>query len=254
MRVTVCELPGQPASLATPWNALCQHTQQAQTELLALPEFAFVEPMWEAERFDPQRWDDAVALTDAWMRRLPELGAACVVGARPVTDGGRPFNEGFAWTPQAGYQRLRRKFYLPDEPGGWEARWFDRGDSTFPSFDIAGHPMALNICTELWALDTFADYAQQGVQAIVTPRATARATLDKWLAMGTVAAVRTGAFSISSNRVDEHGSYGGMGWVIGPDGAVLARTSAQQPICTIDIDLTETQQARQTYPRYVFAT
>lgn len=252
MRVTICELPSQPAAFTPAWQGLCEHTLQARPELLVLPEFSFVEPLWEAEHFDPHRWDDAVAQTDAWMQRLPELGAACVVGARPITEGSRPFNEGFAWTPQLGYQRLRRKFHLPDEPGGWEARWFDRGDATFPPLDIAGHSMALNICTELWALETFASYAQQGVQAIITPRATARATVEKWLAMGTVAAVRAGAFSLSSNRVDEDGTYGGAGWVIDPDGALLARTTAQEPFCTVDIYLSATQQARHTYPRYVF--
>lgn len=258
MRTTVCELPHAPALLDAAWAALCAHTCGEKSELVLLPEFAFVEPVWETLPMDPARWDAAVALSDAWMARLHELGSGWVVGARPVTVDGRRFNQGFAWSRQGGCQPLRRKYHLPDEPGGWEARWFERGDAAFPRFAAGPLGFGLNICSELWALDTYAGYAAQaepgGVQAILSPRATAAATTEKWLAVGTVAAVRTGAYSLSSNRVDAAaGTYGGAGWAIGPDGALLARTSAQQPFCTVDLDLDAVAAARGTYPRYVFA-
>jgi N-carbamoylputrescine amidase len=35
----------------------------------------------------------------------------------------------------------------------------------------------LNICTELWALETYAGYAARGVQVILSPRATEAATM-----------------------------------------------------------------------------
>jgi predicted amidohydrolase len=264
MRTTVCELPYQPPLLDAAWAALCDHTRSARSELVLLPEFAFVEPMWETATADAARWSAAVALSDAWEARLPELGADWVVGARPVTDGGQRFNEGFLWSTQTGYSPLRRKFYLPDEPGGWEAQWFERGDAAFPRFHAGPLAFGLNICTELWALDTYAGYLDtaerpedpglSGVQAILSPRATAAATTDKWMAVGTVAAVRSGAYSLSSNRADHAaGTYGGAGWVISPNGALLARTTAQQPFCTVDIDLGAVATARDTYPRYVFA-
>ena len=255
MRATVCELPYQPDQLEAAWAALCAHTHSAQSELVLLPEFAFVEPVWESLPADPARWGAAVALSDAWATRLPELGADWVVGARPVTIGGQRLNEGFLWSAQTGYAPLRRKFHLPDEPGGWEAQWFERGDAAFPRFNAGPLAFGLNICTELWALDTYAHYAALGgLQAILSPRATAAATTDKWLAVGTVAAVRTGAYSLSSNRADHAaGTYGGAGWVISPDGALLARTTAEQPFCTADIDLNAATTAHGTYPRYVFA-
>jgi N-carbamoylputrescine amidase len=90
------------------------------------------------------------------------------------------------------------------------------------------------------------------VQVILSPRATATATSTKWLSVGLVAAVRTGAFSVSSNRVDPTGAYGGVGWIIGPDGELLATTSAAEPYATLDIDLTAPAKARGGYPRYVF--
>ena len=104
-----------------------------------------------------------------------------------------------------GVTPLRSKFFLPDEPGGWEANWFDRGDREFPAFQTGALSFGLNICSDLWALETYAPYAERGVHVILSPRATSRATMAKWLSVGVVAAVRSGAFSVSSNRVDPTG-------------------------------------------------
>jgi N-carbamoylputrescine amidase len=37
----------------------------------------------------------------------------------------------------------------------------------------------VNICTELWALGTYAAYAARGVELVLSPRATASATAAK---------------------------------------------------------------------------
>ena len=252
MRVTVCELPHEHTALQTAWAALCEHTWRQSSELVLLPEFAMVEPVWEMEQFDLARWNDAEALCESWLSGLTELDAAHVVGTRPTTIDGRRFNEGYLASAADGVVPLRRKFFLPDQPGGWEARWFDSGDPIFPAFHAGGLSFGLNICTELWALESYAAYPRCGVQAILSPRATAAATTAKWLSVGVVAAVRSGAFSLSSNRVDPTGECGGVGWIISPDGEILATTSRDVPFVTIDIDLTEPVAARASYPRYIF--
>lgn len=252
MRVTVCELPHEPGALAAAWAGLCEHTWRHESELVLLPEFAMAEPVWEDPRFDAARWARVEAVSDGWLQLLPELHAAHVVGTRPVTVDGRRFNQGYIRSRAAGLLPLRRKFHLPSEPGGWEARWFDRGDREFPVFHAGSVSFGLNICTELWALETYAAYAAQGVQMILSPRATAAATAAKWLSVGVVAAVRSGAFSVSSNRVEPAGAYGGAGWIISPDGEVLATTAAAAPFATVDIDLTAATADRDGYPRYVF--
>lgn len=251
MRVTVCELPHEPRALAAAWAALCKHTARHASELVLLPEFAMVDPVWMHEHFDAARWADAQALSEIWRHRFAELSAAHVVGTRPATIDGRPFNQGFLWSASGDLVPLRRKFYLPDEPGNWEARWFGRGDSDFPEYHAGACSFGLNICTELWALETYAAYAARGVQLIVSPRATASATTTKWLSVGVVAAVRSGAFSVSSNRVEPTGACGGVGWIIDPYGNVLARTSAGTPFATVDIDLSCSAAARAAYPGYV---
>jgi N-carbamoylputrescine amidase len=253
MRVTVCELPHEPRALASAWDALCEHTARHSSELLLLPEFAMVEALWQDERVDAVRWEAAAALGDAWRNRLAELRVAHVVGTRPVTLDGRPFNQGFLWSAPGDLVPLRSKFFRPEEPGNWEARWFDRGDAEFAAYAVDGWSFGLNICTELWALETYAAYAAAGVQMILAPRATEARTLAKWLAVGVVAAVRAGAWCLSSNRVDPTGTFGGGGWIIDPQGEILARTTWNAPFATLDLDLAAPAAARAAYPGYVFA-
>ncbi len=252
MRVTVCELPQEPLALDSAWAGLCRHVSEQGSELVLLPEFAMVDAVWEMERFDAERWAEALAQGDTLLERLPALGAERVVGTRPTSAQGRRFNEGFLWSRSGGLAPLRRKYFMPAEPGGWEAAWFDRGDAAFPAYQSRGLRFGLNICTELWALESYAAYGARGVQVILSPRATSATTLAKWFAAGVVAAVRSGAFSLSSNRVDPTGACGGGGWIIGPEGEVLARTSAESPWVTVDIDLASQAEGRHGYPRYVF--
>jgi N-carbamoylputrescine amidase len=252
MRVTVCELPHEPAALEAAWAALCAHTSREASELVLLPELAMVEPLWAQERFDLARWRDAEELSDHWLARLTELRTTFVVGTRPVTIDGRLLNQGYLAFTDGNVAPLRSKCHLPEEAGSWEARWFDRGHPVFPPYRAGALSFGLNICTELWALESYAEYARRGVQAILAPRATAATTTAKWLAAGVVAAVRSGAFSLSSNRVAPTGACGGIGWIISPDGQILATTSCDAPFVTIDIDLDASTKARTTYPRYVF--
>ena len=253
MRVTVCELPHEPAAFAAAWAALCDHTRAHASQFVLLPEFAMLEPVWESAHFDAARWNANVALNDIQLGRLAELGVEHVVGTRPVSMNGRRLNQGYLWSRDAGVQPLRSKYFLPDEPGNWEATWFHRGDREFPLFHAGPVSFGVNICSELWALETYGTYAGLDAQLVLSPRATELATTMKWLAVGVVAAIRSGAFSLSSNRVDPTGACGGGGWIIDPAGEILALTSSVEPFATRDIDLTKAAKAKQSYPRYVFS-
>jgi N-carbamoylputrescine amidase len=253
MRVTVCELPHEPAALEAAWSELCEHTARERSALVLLPEFAFVEPFWEAHAFDANRWARVTAISDAWMQRLNELEVAHVVGTRPATENGLHFNEGFLWSRGQPCRSLRRKYFMPDEPGGWESRWFAPGDAEFPGYAAGDLTFGLNICTELWALETYAAYAAASVGAVMCPRATSATTTDKWRAAGVVAAVRSGAYCLSSNRAHHGGSGGGIGWIIGPDGELLAQTSTGTPFATRKIDVYAAAAAQATYPRYALS-
>jgi N-carbamoylputrescine amidase len=99
----------------------------------------------------------------------------------------------------------------------------------------------------------FTQHNYPDVDLVVVPRATPAETGEKWLAGGATHAVTSGAFCISSNRAETAAGtvMGGLGWIIDPDGAVLARTDDAEPVVIRDIDLTDVQIAKGTYPRYV---
>jgi N-carbamoylputrescine amidase len=250
MRVTVCELPHETHALAAAWAGLREHTVAHQSQLVLLPEFAMLDPVWESERYDAARWYATESLSDRRLARIPELGAKMVVGTRPARVNGRRLNQAYLWSFHDVMRPLRSKYFLPDEPGNWEATWFQRGDPEFPAYRSGSISFGVNICTELWALETYTSYAALGLELLLTPRATAWATTAKWLAAGVVAAVRSGAFSLSSNRVDPSGACGGRSWIIDPAGEILAITSAAEPFATCDLDLTRAAQAKQSYPGY----
>ena len=256
MRVTVCELPHEPGALAAAWADLCEHTRAHASELVLLPELAMVEPVWQSERFDTGRWSAIETLSDEWLLRLPELRAEHVVGTRPWCAGTRRLNQAYLRSyvgDDVRIQPLRSKYFMPEEPGTWEATWFDRGDPGFPAFRAGSVTFGVNVCSELWALETYGAYAALGVDLLLSPRATALETMETWLAVGVVAAVRSGAFSLSSNRVDPSGACGGGSWIIDPSGELLALTSPAEPFATRDIDLRKAEKAQTSYPRYVFA-
>lgn len=254
MRVTACELPDARQDFERAWQQLVRHAREERSELVVLPEMPFHPWFATSREFDPAVWAAAVAAHDAWETRLPELAPAAVIGTRPMDFGNYRYNAGFLWRPQTGnLASAHSKAYLPDEEGTWEASWYQAATPEFVPIDLGEACIGFLICSELWAMEQARLYGKENVHLLVTPRLTSRATLDKWLAAGRVAAVLAGAFGLSSNRVDASGTYGGRGWIVAPDGDVIAVTSSDEPFVTRDVDLSLAERAKATYPRYVIA-
>ncbi|MCP3902462.1 MAG: carbon-nitrogen hydrolase family protein [Planctomycetes bacterium] len=193
---------------------------------------------------------------DAWRPRLAELGAERVVGTRPIVDGGRHYNEAFAWTRDTdACIAAHRKRHLPEEEGFWESSWYTRGDDDSEVVDAAGVRIGFAICTEIWFHGHARACGRRAAHVIASPRATLASSTDKWIAGGRTAAVVSGAFSLSSNfrgSAGALGRWGGTGWIIDPEeGDVLGTTSPDRPFLTLDIDLARADAAKSTYPRYV---
>lgn len=259
-RVTVCQIDGGRRD--EDWQALCRHARERGSDLVVLPELPFSPWLAAREHADPAAWQACVADHDRWITRLGELGAPTVVGSRPTVgdaaDAAR-FNMGFVWTPRHGAVPAHAKTFLPDEKGYWEASWYDRGPVRFDAMTTPAGRLGFLICTELWFLERARSYGRAGVTLLVTPRASPAETLDKWVAGGRTAAVCSGAYGLSSNHAGSAEGVdgvdgiemGGGGWVIAPDGDVLALTTRDEPFVTVDIDLAVAEAAKSTYPRYV---
>lgn len=259
MIVTVCQLRVDRAACpGESWPALAAHVHAHQSDLVLLPEMPFYPWPFARRPFNPAAWEAAERAHESWLLRLGELAPAAVAASRPVTRAGARLNEGFLWSAAGGYSAAHDKHYLPDEDGFWEASWYARGDGSFQPLPVLPDESAPQagflICTELWFLERARAYGQAGAHLLLVPRATELRTLDRWLAAGRVAAIVAGAYVLSSNH-DGGGAaaapLGGQGWVVDPEGEVLALTSPSRPFVSVEIDLERARLARTTYPRYV---
>jgi N-carbamoylputrescine amidase len=255
MRVTVCQLPSDVHQLDAEWNRLVEHCRQERSELVLLPEMPFSRWLAASAEVDQSAWMSAVVQHDSWRKALVDLAPATVVSTQPVVRDEANHNEGYVWSEADGYRPGHLKYYLPNEPGFWEAEWYERGPKVFAPVVTAGLSLGFLICTELWFTEHARSYAKQGLQILAAPRATGLSSADKWLAGGRVAAVMSGAFCLSSNRAGIGGDgfeWGGQGWIIEPEeGQVLGLTTDDEPFVTVDIDLEVAATAKTTYPRYV---
>lgn len=254
MKVTVCQLGDNPKTFAFDWERLVAHVSAEQTEIILLPEMPFFPWFACSPQFDRNLWEEAVRAHREAVPLLEELAPAIVCGSRPVDRKGKRHNEAFVWEKSSGIRPAHTKYYLPDEEGYWEASWYERGTGIFEPVRAADALLGFVICTDLWFFQHSRSYGKKGVHFIACPRATPRTTLDKWIAGGRAAAVVSGAFVLSSNKInreEERADLGGQGWIVGPNGKVLGLTSYEHPFLSLDLDLKKAENAKDTYPRYV---
>lgn len=255
MKATVCELPNEPSALERAWAQLVAHVQEQKSEFVLLPEMPFYRWLAQSRKVQPEQWEKAVEAHAAWIERLEALAPATVASTRPVTVSGVRMNAAYLWSPGAGARIVHTKYYLPDDPGFWEASWYERGNGDFSLADTPNAKVGFLICTELWFNAHARAYGKDGMHLLLCPRATPNPTAQKWVAGGQAAAVVSGAYCLSSNlagRTQAGGDYAGVGWIIEPEeGQVLGLTSAGDPFLTLDLDLGAAEHAKETYPRYV---
>ena len=127
---------------------------------------------WSNPVFDDAVWRQAAATHEALEQQLRPIAAERIVGTRAVAEGAKRWNETFLWTPERGLVRGRAKALLPQQEGGWEETWFDRG-SQYPEAVRDGEfCFSEMVCTELMVSTAARGLGQSGVQVIAAPRAT----------------------------------------------------------------------------------
>ncbi len=255
MIVTVCELPDNWTESETYWNRLINHLDQEQSDILLLPEMPFFKWITKSDKVDKRLWKKAVKAHEEWISRLNELPAKMIISSRPVLENNQNLNNGFIFTRDKGVIPVHDKYYLPNEPGYYEASWYERGKGDFDIIDINGIKIGFLICTELWFTKQARKYLSQGIDLLVCPRATPKTKVDIWVTGGKAASIVSGAFCLSSNYNGPNTAledFGGTAWIIEPErGDILGTTNPEQEFLSIDIAINRAKDAKKTYPRYV---
>lgn len=256
MNVTVCQLNPSVETVDAEIDRLKKHLADHKTDFLLLPEMCFFDWLAAEKTPDPARWQASVNAHDRYIDRLKEFGPKAMLGTRPIIKpSGSRRNQAFIWSAETNTAGgFHEKVYLPDEPGYYEHSWYDRGEPVFEMGHALEMRIGVQICTEMWFFEWARHYAKSRADLLCVPRATPHDGLDKWLAGGQAAAICSGAYCLSSNLFAPPGNdadLGGMGWVIDPEGNILATTSQDTPFATVEIDLDLPPQSKLTYPRYV---
>jgi N-carbamoylputrescine amidase len=246
-RVATCEFPDRADAATAMWRRLEAELAGTPVDLLVLPELAGVDSFWVSPDFDDAVWRQAVSIHATISEELERIAANRIVGTRALEVDRRRWNETFLWKSESGLARGRPKAWLPEQEGGWEATWFDRGPQNVLPVRDGELCFAELVCTEIMVSTAARRLGQAGVQLIVAPRATSGHS--RWEVATRMAAIAAGVFVVTANR--RGGGLAGGSWIVTPDGEIVARTSEDNPIICLDIDLAEADAAKTTYPRNV---
>jgi N-carbamoylputrescine amidase len=249
MLITVCEFPNEASRHEAAWTDLVRFLQTRPTDVVVLPEMPFCDwQIFMTKTIDAAVWEAALAVHDAMIAQFGALQTRLVLGSRPVQIRGKRLNEAFCWTRDTGYVGAHAKYYLPDEPDGWEATWFAKGDLQFAPIAVGPLTVGFQLCTELLFTEPAREIGRHGAHLIAAPRATSGHR--RWPMAACMAAVMSGCFVASANRRSyDSEMFAGRSWLVSPEGEMLAETSEAAPFLTMDVALEEAIRAKSTYPR-----
>ncbi len=254
LRIAVCESSPEMLPGSEEWQALAGRSRAGGPDLFLLNEMPFGRWLAAGREPDAAQIEESLVLHDRGIALLHELGARCVLGTRPARRQERLVNEAFVWTPEEGATGVHTKQYFPDEEGYYEARWFQPGERHFRVVQAAGIGAGFLVCTELMFNEHARRYGREHAHLLAVPRAVGRGSLGRWLAALKMAAIVSGCYAVSSNRggLDSRGQqFGGCGWVVDPEGDLVAQTSRSTPVVFHDLDPSWAERARTEYPCYV---
>ncbi len=255
MKATVCQMNNNIELFEKEWIELVKHCDLNNSDILLLPEMPFYSWIANTDTVSENIKKIAINAHVKWLSRLEELGNIIVAYSKPLIKDGKFHNTAFIWTKEHGHQKVRSKYFFPEEDGFYEETWFDRENNNFELIEINGIKIGFLLCTEIWFTQYSRKYGLEGIDLLLCPRATGKSSTEQWIRCGQTSSVISGAFCLSSNRSgtgENNFIWGGNSWISQPmDGELLGRTSNDSPFLTIDIDISKSKQAKSEYPIYV---
>jgi len=252
MRICMMEGPVDLAPEGATWEGIAERISELAPDLLVTNEMPFGSWLAALPDYDPALAGESVRIHEAGLAALAALDVPAIVSSRPVPAGGRLANEAFAL--QGGrYTRLHHKQYFPQEPGFFEATWFEPALAGFDVVEVGGIRLGVQLCTELMFNERARRYGREGAELIVVPRASG-ASIGRWMTAGAMAALVSGCYVVSSNRAGRTADgqvFGGRAFAFLPDGEPLAQSTDSESIVVIDVDPARSRAQQALYPCYV---
>jgi predicted amidohydrolase len=234
------------------WDACADAVGRLAPDILITNELPFGAWLPKVLPYDP-------ACAELWAelhaQSLNALGglAPAVISSRPVVHEGRLANEAFVLEDGV-YRILHHKHLFPAEEGWQEDGWFAPAIPGFDTHVIAGLTVGVLLCTELMFPERARALGRQGAHLIAVPRASGR-SMAYWHTAGAMAAIVSGAYVMSSNRVGsadgDQPIFGGGGFAFDPSATLIGNTGQSEPILLVGIDRDKADAAKAEYPVYV---
>lgn len=252
IRVSVADLPDNRDRFELAWEALVQHVDFSESDLVVLPELPAASWFGTADTFDQATWDGVVASHERMVATLNRFGNAIVIGSRAMNQNGSRRNVAFVWSRETGLIDRHAKSLLPEEPGFREKTWYQESDDLLEPVIVRGMSIGVLLCSELMWTEKARLLGVAGAQVIGVPRATVAHV--RWQAASQMAAIAAGAYVLTSNRSGQavgnpSTEFGGTSMIVDPDGILLATSTREKPFSSASIDLAAADLAKTTYPR-----
>jgi len=252
MKITYVEFPEGLTTDGRDWEEIKKKINSENSDVLVTNEMPFGKWLSASNKFDALCAEESIFAHDMGIDALKKLSIPLILSSRPVKCEDILANEAFALV-NGEYHFAHQKHYFPDETGFYETEWFRTGKKGFDTFESDKLTIGFLLCTEVMFNEWARSYRHQGAQLIVIPRATGH-SIENWKTAASMAAIVSGCYVVSSNRVGKVGddlSFGGIGFAFAPDGSLISETSEDNPIVSFELDLEFVEKQQKQYPCYV---
>ncbi len=252
LRIAYVEWPEGLSIRSGEWGRLKESLATARPDLLVTNELPFGPWIAEGAIFSEEEAQHSIGAHEEGLSGLIGLNFPAVLSSRPVWSGKRLANEAFA-IERGAVRPLHRKQYFPNEPGWFESNWYSGDGSGFSVAEVLGIKIGVLLCTDAMFNEHARTYGKQQASLIVIPRASG-ADIEPWKVAGAMAALVSGAYVVSSNRVGRSKTgtqFGGGGFAYAPQGRLLSVTDPANPTKSLDLDPKLPTFAQSVYPCYL---
>lgn len=261
LRLALAQLAAGPDPAANLAAALAvmDRAAAAGARLVAFPELALLRffPQWEQYAGAPGLAEPIPGpTTDRIAARAAEHGLVTVFNLYE-RDGERHYDSSPVFDADGTLLGVTRMVHITEYACFHEQAYYDPGDRGAPVYQTAVGRVGVAICYDRHYPEYMRALGVAGAELVVIPQAGA---LDEWPEGMYEAEVRTAAFqngyfAVLCNRVgrEERLTFAGESFVVGPDGAMVARGRRLEPdlvIADVDLAACATSPARTLFWRH----